>query len=189
MAQWGDTDTLADAPKFETPSVSFDATDAAVVVLADDEIVVPDHGLATGDRVTYTAGAGAITGLTNGLLYHVIRVDQNKFQLAADAADAAAGTEIPLTGLGGGEDTIQITPDDVFFIDIDEAAVPANRAKGLVTPGWVKYEEYGAGRKRVEVLVAMKRTAGAATPTTDGGAGDAGLTGDTAVEDATVADS
>jgi DnaJ-class molecular chaperone len=189
MAQWGDTDTLADAPKFETPSISFDATDAAVVVLADDEIVKADHGLETGDRVTYTAGAAPITGLTSGTLYFVIRVDQNKFSLAANATDAGNGTAITLTGQGGGTDTIQVTPDDVFFIDIDEAAVPANRAKGLNTPGWVKYEEYGAGRKRVEVLVAMKRTAGAPTPTTEGGAGDDGLTGNTAIEDTTVADS
>jgi len=176
MAQWGDTDTLADAPKFETPSISFDATDAAVVVLAEDAIVKLDHGFETGDRVTYTAGAAPITGLVSGTLYFVIRVDQNE-------------TAITLTGLGGGTDTIQVTPDDVFFIDIDEAAVPANRAKGLNTPGWVKYEEYGAGRKRVEVLVAMKRTAGAPTPTTEGGAGDDGLTGNTAIEDTTVADS
>ena len=185
MASWGDTDTLADAPKYETPSVSFDATAAAVVVLANDKIVEPHHGLETGDRVTYTAGAAPITGLTSGDLYFVIRLDQNEFQLAADAADAAAGTEIALTGLGGGTDTIQVTPDDLFFIDLTEAGVDANRDKGLKTPGWNSYRTYttGDGRTRhiVEPLVAMKRTAVAA--------GDAGVTGDTAVEDATVADS
>jgi len=67
------------------------------------------------------------------------------------------------------------------FVDSDEAAVAANRAKGLKTAGWVKYEEYGTGRKRVEPLVAMRRSAVEA--------GDDGVTGNTAVEDATVADS
>jgi len=70
---------------------------------------------------------------------------------------------------------------NAYFIDTTEAAVASNRAKGLKTTGWNLYEEYGNGRKRVETLVAMRRTAVEA--------GDAGVTGDTAVEDATVADS
>ena len=68
-----------------------------------------------------------------------------------------------------------------YFIDTTEAGVTANRAKGLKTTGWNLYEEYGSGRKRVETLVAMTRTAGQA--------GDAGTTGTTADEDAVVADS
>lgn len=192
MASWGDTDTLADAPKYETPTVSFDASDVAVVVVASDSIVIPHHGLETGDRITYTAGAAAIAStpqIVSGSLYFVIRVDQNTIKLAANAVDAGTGTAIVLTGQGGGTDSLQVTPDDIFFVDVDEAAVAGNRAKGLNTPGWVKYEEYGNGRKRVEVLVAMKRKAGAGTATVEGGAGDDGVTGDTAVEDLTVADS
>ena len=69
---------------------------------------------------------------------------------------------------------------NAYFIDTVEAAVAGNRAKGLKTGGWNLYEEYGTGRKRVENLVAMRRT--------DVQAGDAGVTGNTAVEDATVAD-
>jgi len=68
-----------------------------------------------------------------------------------------------------------------YFIDTTEAGVAANRAKGLKTGGWNLYEEYGTGRKRVETLVAMRRTAA--------DAGDAGTTGVTATEDAVVADS
>mgnify|MGYP000011408653 FL=1 len=68
-----------------------------------------------------------------------------------------------------------------YFIDTTEAGVTANRAKGLKTTGWNLYEEYGTGRKRVENLVAMTRTAVQA--------GDAGTTGVTATEDAVVADS
>lgn len=67
-----------------------------------------------------------------------------------------------------------------YFIDTTEAGVAANREKGLKTGGWNLYEEYGTGRKRVETLVAIRRT--------DAEAGDAGTTGDTVDEDAVVAD-
>ena len=58
--------------------------------------------------------------------------------------------------------------------------VAANRAKGIRTPGWILYKEYGNGRKYVESLVPMKVTAVAA--------GDLGVTGNTEIEDTTVAD-
>ena len=69
--------------------------------------------------------------------------------------------------------------DTAFFVDEAEAALASNRAKGLKTPGWWKYELQN-GRHRAECLVAMTDTTGA---------GDAGVTGNTAVEDTTVADS
>lgn len=71
--------------------------------------------------------------------------------------------------------------DNAFFVDTTEAGVTSNRAKGIKTPGWILYKEYGSGRKYVETLVPMRVTAVAA--------GDAGITGNTAVEDTTVADS
>ena len=74
-----------------------------------------------------------------------------------------------------------IDNDNAFFVDTTEAAVPSNRAKGIKTPGWVLYKEYGTGRKYVETLVSMKVAAG--TPP-----GDAGVTNNTATEDAVVAD-
>ena len=73
-----------------------------------------------------------------------------------------------------------IDKDNAFFVDTTEAAVPSNRAKGIKTPGWVLYKEYGTGRKYVETLVSMKVTAVAAT--------DVGVTNNTATEDAVVAD-
>lgn len=70
--------------------------------------------------------------------------------------------------------------DNAFFVDTTEAAVTSNRAKGIKTPGWILYKEYGNGRKYVESLVPMKVTAAAA--------GDLGITGNTEVEDTTVPD-
>lgn len=48
---------------------------------------------------------------------------------------------------------------DVIGIDVTEAQVAANKAKGLSTPGWINYVEGTggrAGRKTVEVLVAQR---------------------------------
>lgn len=71
-----------------------------------------------------------------------------------------------------------------FFVDTTEAAVATNRAKGLQTPGWNLYTEYtdanGKTRRKVESLIPMKVTQAAA--------GDLGPTGNTTVEDTTVAD-
>ena len=75
--------------------------------------------------------------------------------------------------------------DLAVFVDLTEAGVTANRAKGLKTPGWNLYHTYtdqnGATRHKAESLVPMKVTAA--------DAGDLGVTGDTVDEDAIVADS
>lgn len=69
---------------------------------------------------------------------------------------------------------------NAFFVDVTEARLPANRAKGIKTPGWMIYREVGT-RQFVEPLVPMKATAGVA--------GDLGVTGSTVTEDLTVSDS
>lgn len=69
--------------------------------------------------------------------------------------------------------------DNAVFVDLTEAAVAGNRAKGLTGPGWWLYHTAN-GRHFAECLVPMKVTAVAA--------GDDGVTGDTADEDNIVAD-
>ena len=69
--------------------------------------------------------------------------------------------------------------DNAVFVDLTEAGVASNRAKGLTGPGWWLYHTAG-GRHHAECLVPMKVTAVAA--------GDLGVTGNTAVEDTIVAD-
>lgn len=75
--------------------------------------------------------------------------------------------------------------DNAVFVDLTEAGVEANRAKGLHTPGWNLYHTYtdqnGNTRHKAESLVPMK--------VLQADAGDAGVTGDTADEDNIVADS
>jgi hypothetical protein len=67
--------------------------------------------------------------------------------------------------------------DNAVFVDLEEAAVPANRAKGLTGPGWWLYHTAN-GRHFAECLVPMKVAAA--------DAGDLGVTG--AGDDAIVAD-
>lgn len=84
-------------------------------------------------------------------------------------------------------DSNAVWPNDVdqaVFVDVTEAGVTTNRAKGLKTAGWNVYQTYSTSegrRHKVECLVPMSETAGAA--------GDLGVTGNTTIEDSTVADS
>lgn len=188
MPLWGDTDDLAGAPKYETPELTIDGSNSDVVNASADTITFEDHVFLTGDRVLYSAsGNTAIAGLTDDELYFVIRADKDSFKLAASLAHAEAGTPvIDITGVGNGsEDAFRVVPDDLYFIDTTEAAVDANRDKGLKTGGWNLFETYtdanSATRYKVEPLVAMRRTAAQA--------GDDGLTGNTDIEDTTVPDS
>lgn len=52
--------------------------------------------------------------------------------------------------------TPQTSSDYAYFVDIEESQEPANRQRGIKTPGWNLYREYGTGRVSVEPLVAMK---------------------------------
>ena len=63
--------------------------------------------------------------------------------------------------------------DNAVFVDVDEAQVASNRAKGINTPGWNLYHTYtdqnGNTRHNVEPLCVFKVSAS--------DAGDAGVTG------------
>jgi hypothetical protein len=75
--------------------------------------------------------------------------------------------------------------DNAVFVDLTEAGVASNRAKGLKTPGWNLYNTYtdqnGNTRHKAENIVVMK--------VSQSDAGDLGVTGNTVDEDAIVADS
>lgn len=105
--------TFSDAigTQYETATKrTFDATDAAVVILATEKLVFAAHEYETGDRVTYTHGGGtAIGGLTTATDYYVIKVDENNIQLATTLALAYAGTEIALSA-GAVGTTHTLTP-------------------------------------------------------------------------------
>ena len=145
MALWGTVDTLAAAPAVYTKTTSFDATDAAVVVLASNTIKLQGHSYVTGDAVQYNdAGGTVITGLTDAATVFVNVVDADTIKLYGTKAQAITGHASTglkaLTGLGvGAGHNLVSVPDDIYFVDTTEAGIAANRAKGLQAPGWVQY--------------------------------------------------
>jgi hypothetical protein len=54
---------------------------------------------------------------------------------------------------------MQVSIENAYLADSTEAVQPENRARGIKTPGWVLYKEYGNGRKYVETLVPFKVSA------------------------------
>lgn len=105
-----------DVTTFTLPGLVFEASD---VVDGDDEIEYTAHGLETGDVVVYRENSGdAISGLTDGTRYHVIRVDDDTIKLAQDYPDAIAGTPINLTAASStGTDYLLITLTNGIFSD------------------------------------------------------------------------
>lgn len=65
----------------------------------EDTFTSDSHGLTTGIGVVYNTSTalGAISGLTNGETYYVIKVDADRYQLAASKSDATAGTAIDIS--------------------------------------------------------------------------------------------
>ena len=95
-------------------TLTFDATDAGVVSIANDTLTFNNHRFVTGQKVTYNDGGGtAIGGLADGS-YFIIKEDQSTIKLASSASNAAAGTAIDLTsGAAGGSHTLKIAFDGV----------------------------------------------------------------------------
>lgn len=165
-----------------------------------------DSASVTG-TVVLTNGSTTVTGNTSTTLNSEIRIGDNIFLSTANTAAGAntryrvnaianstsitldrtyAGTtnaaatiyyqQAPRTTVATRQRMRRI---DVVGVDVTEAQVAANRAKGIKTPGWTIYQTYtdsaGKTRNKAEILVAMRSM-------TQAVAGDAG-------DDTTVADS
>jgi len=98
----GDNNSFKLLDDITSHTLTFDGSSTSVVSTADNTISSTDHRFLTGQRVTYNDGGGtAITGLSDGV-YYIIKHSQNTIQLAANASDAALGTDINLAGVGAG---------------------------------------------------------------------------------------
>ena len=95
-------------------TVTFDATDAGVVSIANNTLTFNNHRFVTGQKVTYNDGGGtAIGGLADGS-YFIIKEDQSTIKLATNASNAASGTAINLTGgAAGSSHTLNLAFDGV----------------------------------------------------------------------------
>ena len=80
------------------------------VTVGTDTITSVAHGLQQGTLVTLTTTGVLPAGLALVTNYYVILVDADNFKLAANLADAAAGTAVDITAAaGGGTHTVAIT--------------------------------------------------------------------------------
>jgi hypothetical protein len=158
------TVTLA-APATET----VDASDAAVCVVADDEIVVASafYGcIATGDVVTYADGGGtAIVGLTTATAYYLIKSGtSNRISLATTRGRALLGTAITITavGVGSSHTLIGQTPTATATLGLGTPSTTVG-SREIAHIGWVK-KTIGtggrAGRVHYETLVAASSITG-----------------------------
>ena len=134
----------------------------------------------------------AITGLTSGTDYYVIKVDADTIKLAASAADADDDIAINLTGTGNNAQTLASVGrldisgtgnDNQYFDKIDKTTATATAVKGtggtdgdnsgmqhVTHSGWVR-KTVGtggrAGRVFYETLVANGTTAAVSSDQSD----------------------
>ena len=74
--------------------------------LKNNALRLADHYLTPGTTMTYTTTGNAVSGLTNGNTYYVIRTSQSHIQLADTAQDAVSGNAVVFTSQGDGTQTL-----------------------------------------------------------------------------------
>ena len=70
-----------------------------------NSINVQDHNLVSGDKVIYSTGGTAPSGMADQEIYYAIRIDSNNLKLAANKVDALGSNPTPISigGTGSGE--------------------------------------------------------------------------------------
>lgn len=163
---------------------------------ATGTIAISTAGVVTGTSTLFTTEAKTGNYITaGGRDYQIVEITSNTAARVIAGTNNGNGTVTAVTA--GSSYALSEKPvfvahesaasngssgksEAVFGVNVTEAGVAANRAKGLKTAGWTRYNTYtdaqGNVRNKVEVLVA--------------GRGDftAALAGD-AADDATLADS
>jgi len=103
----------------------------ADVDIANDTIVVADHGFSTGDVIGLTTDGTLPTGLSVDTAYYVIQVDAHKISVATSRANAFAGTAVNITAVTSGTHTI--TPDAIGVV-LSGVIIPDN---AVITDAWI----------------------------------------------------
>lgn len=148
---------------------SLNLTSSSVLIVADDEIVVPAAFYAvieTGEAVTYAqGGSGAQADLTDGTVYYLIKsATANKISLATSAENAVAGTKIDLTAVASGGTAHSFTGGTATATaTLGLGADGDDNRRDMAHIGWVK-KTVGtggrAGRVHYETLVAASSISG-----------------------------
>lgn len=197
MALHGKSDTLASTPKYLARKALFDSATKVDTTAKTINLLASNTGFSTGDAVLYSISGGTvITGLVDATVYYTRVVAAGVVELYNTYANAIAvsGTtgRANLTVAGVGVQTLQRTPlipntfadhnyngMAIVFVDLTEAQLPANRAKGLKNVGWWSYRQItnadGSVANHAECLVAFsahRDTAGTVVLATQANTGD-----------------
>ena len=112
------------------------------------------HGFSTGQEVVYHNGGGtSIGGLTDGIAYFVIKVNDDTIQLASSLPNATASTPITLTSVGKGDGQTFTPTESGSTLTFGASAVTTTNSSadeisfatspGLVTGDAVFYDNGG----------------------------------------------
>lgn len=71
-----------------------------------DIITETAHGYFTGLKIVFTTAGTAPSPLVNATTYYIIKVDDNSYKLATTVANANNGTQIDITTIGVGNQTV-----------------------------------------------------------------------------------
>lgn len=171
MALFSNTDTQAAKPK----SLALGQIDGI-------QVTGTMSGYTTGSLTIAAPPAGGVQATATfvavaGVITSVTIVNPGAGYLTAPVITAPAGTGAVIVGsvrdqMGDANTLAGVNENaKIIFVDITEAGVVGNRARGIRTPGWNKYEEFvdaqGTTKYKVETLIAMSVTAGNAGDNTD----------------------
>lgn len=148
MALWGKTDKAvltgtAILTNGSTTVTANSSTSFNTQIHAGDNIFLSTANTAAGANTRYH-----VMAIANGTSLTIDRPYAGTTNAAATVWIQTAPKSVPGTHVG-------MRPIDVVGVDLTEAQVASNRAKGIKTPGWVRINNTG-GRNRVETLVAMR---------------------------------
>lgn len=151
MALWGKTDAQISVPKFlkrgQVLTVKVNGGGTGYTNGATATFSAPSSGITATGTVSVTGGVITGVNITN---------------------PGAGYTSAPTVTVAGGSgatftvviESIVVPSSEIVFVDMQEAQVPANRLKGIKTPGWTrvksKIDNTGTERFFVEPLVAMR---------------------------------
>ena len=83
-----------------------------------NEITLANHNLLKGEKVIFTTGGTAPTGLSDNGMYYVIPVDTNTFKLAATLRNANGPQPVPvrISGSGSGENFVSKINPEIYGV-------------------------------------------------------------------------
>ena len=155
MALWGKLDKGIVAGTVVLTNGSATVTANSSTTLGTSVKLGDSVFLSTANTAPGTATRYKVAGIANSTVITLSSVYGGATAAAATLHFQKSPSSLPESYVG----SAVVNKRDVVGVDVTEAGVAANRARGLKTPGWASYVAGTggrAGRKQVETLVAMR---------------------------------